>query len=53
MDKILNNLSLKLMQILNNNNLKVGTAESCTGGMLSQYLTMHPGSSKCFKYSFI
>jgi PncC family amidohydrolase len=53
MSKILNNLSLNLLKLLKENNLKIGTAESCTGGMLAQYLTMHPGSSESFNYGFI
>tara|TARA_B100000214_G_C23831720_1_gene564490 strand:+ start:223 stop:708 length:486 start_codon:yes stop_codon:yes gene_type:complete len=53
MNKILNSLSLELLNLLNLHKLKIGTAESCTGGMLAQYLTMHPGSSNAYKYSFI
>ena len=53
MNKILNELSLKLVNELGRQKLKIGTAESCSGGMLAQYLTMHPGSSKVFNYSFI
>ena len=53
MNKILNELSIKLLDELNHQKLKIGTAESCSGGMLAQYLTMHPGSSKVFNYSFI
>ncbi len=33
--------------------LKISTAESCTGGMLSNYLTAFPGSSKFFLHGFI
>ena len=53
MNKILNSLSLELLNLLNLHKVKIGTAESCTGGMLAQYLTMHPGSSNAYKYSFI
>ena len=53
MNNILSDLALQLLKLLNKKRLKVGTAESCTGGMLAQYLTMHPGSSKTFNYSFI
>ena len=53
MNKILNSLSLELLNLVNLHKLKIGTAESCTGGMLAQYLTMHPGSSNAYKYSFI
>ena len=53
MIKILNTLSHKLLLKLKVNNLKLGTAESCTGGMLAQYLTMHPGSSQTYNFGFI
>ena len=53
MNILLSNLALDLLILLNKNNLKIGTAESCTGGMLAQYLTMHPGSSNSFNYSFV
>tara|TARA_B110000008_G_scaffold88963_1_gene91045 strand:+ start:1386 stop:1871 length:486 start_codon:yes stop_codon:yes gene_type:complete len=53
MNKILSDLALQLLNLLNKKRLKIGTAESCTGGMLAQYLTMHPGSSQSFNYSFI
>ena len=33
MNKILNSLSLELLNLLNLHKLKIGTAESCTGGM--------------------
>lgn len=53
MNKILSQLSLNVLDILCLKKLKIGTVESCTGGMLAQYLTMHPGSSKFYSYSFI
>ena len=53
MTKFLTKLSYELFIKLKLNNLKLGTAESCTGGMLAQYLTMHPGSSKTYNYGFI
>ena len=46
MNELLNKLSLELQKLLNLHNIKIGTAESCTGGMLAQYLTKHPGSSQ-------
>ncbi len=42
----LESLSQELLIKLKYNSLKLGTAESCTGGMMAQYLTMHPGSSR-------
>ena len=53
MNKLLNELSLDLLDKLKLKKFKIGTAESCTGGMLAQYLTVHPGSSDVYKYSFI
>lgn len=53
MNKLLSRLSLQLLNILKKNKIKIGTAESCTGGMIAQYLTIHPGSSEIFNYSLI
>ena len=53
MRKNLNTLSHELVLKLKLNNLRLGTAESCTGGMLAQYLTMHPGSSETYNYGFV
>ena len=53
MTKTLHKLSLKLLLELKHHNLKLGSAESCTGGMLAQYLTMHPGSSETYNYGFV
>ena len=53
MTKILNKLSSKVLEKLKLKNLKIGTAESCTGGMIAQYLTMHSGSSETYNYGFI
>lgn len=35
-----------LVTLLKTNNLKIATAESCTGGMVSSYLTAVPGASQ-------
>ena len=42
----------KLVKKLAELNLKVATAESCTGGLLSKMITDVPGSSKVFEYGF-
>lgn len=41
-----------LVKILKQKNLKIATAESCTGGMISQMITDVPGSSAVFDYGF-
>lgn len=38
----------KLVRLLTEKNMKISTAESCTGGLLSQRITSVPGSSSCF-----
>ena len=38
----------KLIQILTNNNLRLATAESCTGGSLAAAVTSVPGASLVF-----
>ena len=53
MTKILNTLSHEVLLKLKLNNLKLGTAESCTGGMLAQYLTKHAGSSETYNYGYV
>ena len=49
----LESLSQELLIKLKYNSLKLGTAESCTGGMIAQYLTMHPGSSEIFSCGLV
>jgi PncC family amidohydrolase len=49
----LENLSKELVIKLKLNSLKLGTAESCTGGMIAQYLTMHTGSSEIFSCGLV
>lgn len=39
----------KLVAILREKNLKIATAESCTGGMVSSYITAVSGASKVFE----
>ena len=43
----------KILQILEEKNLKIASAESCTGGLLSALFTEIPGSSKAFERSFV
>ena len=46
-------LSQSLGQLLKSTHLKVGTAESCTGGKLAHKITSVPGSSAYFEGSII
>ncbi len=44
------NLQQAVVHLLQKKNLKVATAESCTGGLLSQRITEVPGSSRVFEF---
>ena len=46
-------LSSNLGQCLKSHNLMLTLAESCTGGMLAQYITAIPGSSSWFERSYV
>lgn len=39
----------EVVKLLTNNNLKIATAESCTGGLLSKLITAVPNSSSIFE----
>lgn len=42
-------LGLKAVALLKENNMTVATAESCTGGLVSAYITAVPGTSSAFE----
>lgn len=42
-------LAEETVNLLKQKNLKIATAESCTGGMLSQYITAISGASEVFE----
>ena len=44
-----NQLSHQLVSLLLDKNLKIAQAESCTGGLLSKYITDQPGASAVFE----
>ena len=46
-------LSEKIVKLLNKKNLKISFAESCTGGLLSSYITSVSGSSKVFNLGLV
>ena len=46
-------LSQKIVKLLNKKNLKISFAESCTGGLLSSYITSVSGSSKVFNLGLV
>ena len=46
-------LSQKVVKLLNKKKLKISFAESCTGGLLSSYITSISGSSKVFTLGLI
>jgi nicotinamide-nucleotide amidase len=46
-------LAKHVLQKLANNNYKITTAESCTGGMIASLLTNESGASTCFEAGFV
>ena len=46
-------LSLRVVKLLIKKNLKISFAESCTGGLLSSYITSVSGSSKVFTVGLV
>jgi nicotinamide-nucleotide amidase len=53
MDELLSSLSLRVAQALQQRNLTLATAESCTGGWVSQVITQTSGSSAWFERGFV
>lgn len=49
----LNTLAAEVVTNLKTKNLKIATAESCTGGMLAQYITSIAGASQVFEYGIV
>lgn len=49
----LRTLAKNVITRLNDLDLKVTAAESCTGGLISKLLTDIPGSSACFEFGFV
>ena len=49
----MSNLSLKIVKLLTKKKLTLSFAESCTGGLLSSYITSISGSSKVFNMGLV
>ncbi len=49
----MNKLSLQVVKLLSKKRLKISFAESCTGGLLSSYITSINGSSKVFTLGLV
>ena len=52
-ESVINDLSERLGKLLLEYNLKLVTAESCTGGGLAEIITRIPGSSNWFERGFV
>ena len=46
-------LSQRVVKLLSKKRLKISFAESCTGGLLSSYITSISGSSKVFTLGLV
>ena len=46
-------LSQKIVKLLSKKRIKISFAESCTGGLLSSYITSISGSSKIFNFGLV
>lgn len=53
MNKEIHELSIKVGKLLKNKNLKLVTAESCTGGLVTAAITAISGSSEYFERGFV
>ena len=51
--KLIEEICLQLGSLLAQKKIHIAVAESCTGGMVSQYLTSIPGSSSWFDRGFV
>jgi len=49
----MNKLSQKIVKLLSEKKLKISFAESCTGGLLSSFITSISGSSKVFTLGLV
>ncbi len=52
-DRVLFEEAMALLELLQSHGLRLGTAESCTGGLISAYLTEAPGSSGAFEVGYV
>ena len=50
---ILTQKATEVCRFLRDNNMTVATAESCTGGMIAEFLTSVSGASEVFGYGFV
>jgi len=53
MEKKLKSLSLQVINLLKKNKLTLSTAESCTGGLIANYITNNSGASNVYIGGFV